>query len=362
LYIEDYFNRKVLKQAYLKSKYGVYHIIERVNFARMDATLRADINELFGVLVSEPTINMGKVVIDPFVNTLMDMQEEYFDIVKAHALNYDTLEIPEDYIAERKAMRSMITPEMRKLSINVKFVGMHGKGERITLANLFDFRMPIFYGTSEDESKLYESFDLYCKLFSEKHIMVHSINEYDYMTNKKVHIWKNRFWSANSAQIMFIQLAQNNVKYMRYCQNAIHINDFFRRMLHRKEDVIMKYFQVYQVIERFNNLQYYYRDANFVKIDETWGKHILTLKEYIKAIPEKAKDETIGKKKRELSKYFDIANIKLGKEEKKINKMIEDLEFLYEVNKEIMSFIDMPYSLSDLKPTQVDILKKIMVL
>jgi len=349
LYIEDDFNRKVLKQAYLKAEHTLYHIISRRNL--ITNTLRAEINELFGVSITAPT-SMG--VIDPFLQTIFDMQDEYFEIVKANAISYDNLVVPDYFVAERKAMRTMITAEMRKTSINVKFVGVSGKGDSIKLSALFDFRMPIFYGTAEDEGKLRESYTLYETLFDKNHIMMRYDNYGKF--------WKNTNYNQNKAGVMFIQLAVNNVKYMKYCQNAIHISNFFHKMLHRKEETIREYFQVYQLVEKYHDLPSLCKDENFVKISDSWGNHIKTLNAYIKSIPAKSKEDSIGRMKYTLSKYFDLTNIKMTKKQLEIVKMIEDLNFLHEINKQTLKYFNMPYNLSVIDDGLVKLLQANLVL
>jgi len=347
--IEGDFNRKVLKQAYLKSKYDTYFLISRRNLHTN--TVRADINQLFGVTITAPT-SIG--TIDPFMERMFKMQDEYFEIVQKCAPDYDDLEVPEDFIAERKAMRSQITEEMRKMTIAVKFVGQHGRGERVSLSALFDFRMPIFYGTADDEHKLKESVELYKTLFDNEQIMVH------YDTYGKT--FSNRSWSKQQPSIIFIQLANNNVKYMQYCQNAIPIKDFFWKMLHRKEAVIKQYFQVYQIVEKYHRLESLCKDEGVMKLSPVWGQHIKDLNAYIANIPAKAKDDTIGRMKYTLSRYFDLSDIEMNKEQNKVMKSIEDLKFFYDVNYPILQYLRVPNSLNYANDELITIMQKLMIL
>jgi hypothetical protein len=345
--VEGDFNRKVLKQAYLKHEHSVFNIISKRNL--VTATLRAEVNELFGVTIA-PTTVTG--VVDPLLQKLFNMQDDYFEIVQKHAPDYDDLVVPDDFIAERKAMRSQITAEMRKQTIAIKFAGTYGRGERVSLSALFDFRMPIFYGTAEDEYKLKEAVNIYNALFDDKHQMVH------YDSYGKT--FSNRNWNKQPQSIMFIQLANNNVKYMQYCQNAIPIKDFFWKMLHRKESVIKQYFQVYQIVDRYYHLENICRDENVDKLSPVWGQHIKDLKTYITNIPEKAKDDTIGRMKSVLSKYFDLSDIKMDKEQEGVMKAIEDLKFFYEVNYPVLQYLRVPSNLSYADAELIVIMQKLM--
>lgn len=351
LSIEGDFNRKVLKQAYLKDQYELYHIISRRNIVARHIV--SEINDLFGTNVMTAVDATGKL--DPFMKTIVDMQDEYFEIVQQYAEDYDDLIVPEDFIAERKARRKMITEEMRKMAITVKFVHQHGKGDKIILSTLFDYRQPIFYGTLDDASKLDQAYRLYELLFDEKLIATRF--------NGRSKKFEHSYDSREKGGIMFIQLAQGNVKYMQYCQNAMHIDSFFWKMLHRKEGVIRQYFQVYQLVEKYNNLPSLCQDEDFGKINAAWGKHIKKLNAYIKSIPEAAKDSSIGHWKGTLSRYFEgLYNIEMDKEQLKYVKMIEELRFMYDVNKPTLRYISMPYGFEHVDTDFIKLLQKVMTL
>ena len=161
---------------------------------------------------------------------------------------------------------------------------------------------------------------------------------------------------------MFLQLAQNNVKYMEYCYNAIHIDKFFVKMLYRKADVVKQYFQTYNLIEKYEQLGNLYQDDNFTRIDAVWGAKIQNLNQYINAIPEKAKDSTIGRYRYQLEKYFDLKNIEMTKEQKLIVKEIEEIAFLKQANEDILQYVYVRSDLENANPQLIKILKKVMAL
>jgi hypothetical protein len=283
------------------------------------------------------------------------MVDEYFEIVQQYAEDYDDLIVPEDFIAERKARRKMITKEMRKMAISVKLVHRYSKGYKVALSDVFDYRQPIFYGTQDDSSKLDQAYRLYELLFDEK-LIATRFNEH----TKK---FEHRYDSREKGGIMFIQLAQGNVKYMQYCQNAMHIDNFFWKMLHRKEGVIRQYFQTYHIVKKYNNLPLFCRDEFFGRVNEVWGKHIGELNKYIKTIPEAAKDSRISDWKDELSRYFEVLySIEMDKEQSKYAKMIDELSSMYDVNESTLRYINMPHDLEDADADLIEILKKLMTL
>jgi hypothetical protein len=354
LYITGDFNRKIVKQAYLKDTMEMYHIVSNRNLC--SSALLPEISELFNVHLDKTVDANGKPV--DFIQSLIDMQEEYFAIVQAHAKDYDTLEIPEDYIEARKN-KKVISPEMRNTTIPVRFVGSYGT-DRIKLDALFNYNMPIFYGTKEDESKLRDAINIYGILFNENDI-VYNYSSYD----KQFNTGRRGYRSSkpdSKRSIMFLQLAQNNIKYMEYCKNAIHIDKFFVKMLYRKEAVVRQYFQTYAMIEKYNNLGDFYQDDFFSRIDAVWGAKIQNLNKMIEAIPEKAKDSTIGYDRHRLGRYFNLEGIEMTKEQKAILKEIEEIEFLKQANAETLRFINLRNDLETANAELITILQKVMAL
>lgn len=85
LYITGDFNRKIVKQAYLKDTMEMYHIVSNRNLC--SSALLPEISELFNVHLDKTVDANGKPV--DFIQSLIDMQEEYFAIVQAHAKDYE---------------------------------------------------------------------------------------------------------------------------------------------------------------------------------------------------------------------------------------------------------------------------------
>ena len=357
LYITDVFNRKVLKQAYLKHTFELYHIISEINLCTHPEIL-SDIYDLFSVnlksVIDEKT---GKV--DSFIQTLIDMQKEYFTIVQAHAQDYDLLIVPEDFIEERKDRKSKITEEMRKLTIPVKFIEHYGR-DRVELSMLFDTRMQIFYGTQEDETKLSRASQIFSLLFDDS-LIVNGVN-YDKTFTKRSDCYDQKKKKNPNAGIMFIMLAHNNVKYMEYCHNANHINTVYDKLLYRKESIVKQYFQTYNTIEQYNSILELYKSKHFAKIDKKWGKKIDDLNAKIKAIPAKAKDNNIGNNRPLLGNYYKLNDIKPTKEQIVINKQIDEIKKLQALNTNVLRWVSMPYSFDKEHTELYKILGKIMVL
>jgi len=348
LYVEDEFNRKVVKQAYLKNKFNCYHIISKRNL--LDSYFRAEISELFNVHITETIDATGNVL--PYIQSLIEMQDEYFEIIKRVASNYDKLEVPEDFIVNRKRS-SLITKEMRNISIPVKFMGGNSK-KRIKLDTLFNYNMPIFYCTLENEKELQKAYNIYCVLFDNNS----PVNYVDYngeLCNRSKYYNKNK----NKKSIMFIMIANNNLKYMKYCKKAYKASDFYWKLLRRKESAIINYFQTKDIVEQWNCINNLYKSEVFSKVNGKWAKKSKEITEYVINLPV-SNDSELKYYKNDLSNYFDL-NVQKTYEQKRIEKMIDEFKELNKQNLNTLHFIDIPYDLKNTDKLFFEILKKVLV-
>jgi hypothetical protein len=339
------FNRKIVKQAYLKSEYGTYFMISKRNIH-----LRSDIADLFNVHLDSTLDKNGKPV--KFVRQLLDMQEEYFEIVCKFIKNYDKVDVPADFVAERKN-RQVVSKEMRAIKISMKIGGY--RNDNVPLGMLFDYEMPIFYGTQESEYTLKTAKRMYTVLFDAKAV-VNCYSDY-------YHKFENDYDrnSKNKKSIMFILLAKNNIKYMQYCKNAKPVEEFFTGMLKRKEDFVKNYFQTYDLLKDWENISPMYRSKAFTTVNAIWGRKIENVLTFIKSIKG---NDNLGNMKSELSRYFDLSKQKETAAQKIIRLQIKEIEKLEEQNREVLRYISFPYDWennTNKHQTFIDILQKVMV-
>lgn len=343
LYIEGEFQRKVAKQSYLKDTYTTYFIINRRNLTH--AFMRHEIAELFNVHIDKLIDDNGKT--DTFLQSLIEMQEEYWQIVVENTTNYDTVNVPVEYTIRKK--RNVMSEELRKQYIPAKLFGSWGKS-KIKLSSLFDFNSPIFYGVQEDEDKLSTAHHLY-KLLFDSDCVVSRYNEY-----------RNEFQrSENNPKkgIMFIMLSKSNVKYMEFCKNAMHVDKFYDKMLYRKANMVQTYFQTYNLVEKYNALGNLYKNENFTKIHALWGKKIKTVKTYINKIHGSKLD--LGSHRGQLSKFFNINNLPMSDEQRQIARQIDEIKELQNRNSNILYYINCYNNNGNIDSTLVDILSKVMI-
>jgi hypothetical protein len=350
-YISGDFNRKVVKQAYLKSINELYHIISKNRLDRV--AMLPDICDLFNVHLDSLIDANGKPV--DYVQSLIDMQDEYFIIVQKEAEDYDKLEIPDDFIIRRKNHKDILSKELRNSTIPVSFMGRHKS--RVKLDKLFNYDCPIFYCTQEDETKLRKAHDLFTTLFDDK-APVNYYSDYNDQFNNGYTRQNNK--CKNS--IMFIMLANNNIKYMGYCKKAKKVDEFFTGMLLRRESKVTNYFQTYDIVDEWSNVTALYKSPEFAKVSTKWAKSVKEVETFINTLPNKTKSSNFSYIKAELSKYFDLSNIKQTGEQKRICKLIANVLELQEANEGTLKHINLPYRMEEAKDDFFIILKKIMAL
>ena len=350
LYFEGEFSRKIVKQAYLKEEYETYYIINKRSIGNY---MRAEIADIFNVHLDTTIGDDGKPV--AYVQSLLDLQEEYMAMVRKYAQDYNTLEVPADFVASRKR-GSGITPELRKQTIPVKFIG--GTKDRVKLSTLFDYNMPIFYGTSEDDYALSNAVNLYRHLFDEETL----VSSVDYNDNLQTRVYRSRNDKNNKKSIAFIQIAVGNVKYMELCKNANHISTFFHKLLYRKEAKVLQYFQTYALLEKYNQIKDFYTKGFVDKLSTKWANRINAVKKFIETIPADVKQSDLRYQKSLLATFFKLNEIKQTKEQVLVMKKIETILELQEKNEKTLSFFNLPYNADYLTDEQITILATCLAL
>jgi hypothetical protein len=222
--------------------------------------------------------------------------------------------------------------------------------------------MPIFYGTQEDENKLQKAYNMFTALFDKS-----AVGYYDEYSNKFATGYNSRSYVKNGgtekkSSILFIVLATNNVKYMEYCKKAYKPDEFHAKMLYRKEDKVKSYFQTYDLKSAWDGIDEMYKCKGFAKVSSKWGNKVKEVADYLKTLPTITGNENIGYMKAELSNYFDLSNLKMTADQKKIAKLIDEVKKLQRDNHKIMEYIRLPYG-GELENTSlIDVLQKVMAL
>lgn len=350
-YVEDEFKRKVLKQGYLREEHDTYYIITRTNLLTRYG-IASDIADLFNVNIDKVVNDKG--VVDKFVQELLDMQEEYFELVRKNAIDYDLLEVPQDFIDSRKR-GSGISEDMRKQSIPVKFINGYSK-DRVKLSALFDYNMPIFYATTDEEYLGKKAANLYSLLFSKNNMVTHC----DYNGELRIRTSYNKENENPKNTIAFIQIAKNNVRYMKHCKNAKPVSMFFKTMLRRKEQFVQDYFQTIDIVRSFENIDKFYKEGFIDKVSDKWCKKINEVRDTLNNLPAEMRDEDLYYHKSTIQDNFEIKDSKPSPEIEKIKKTVDEIYALQEKNKKKLNYFDLPWNPENMEDGMIEILQVVM--
>ena len=318
-----------------------------------------DIADLFSVALDNVVDDKGVVM--PFVQSLIEMQDEYFEIVRSNTNDYDKVDVPQDFIDSRKRV-SGLTPELRKISIPVKFVNGYSR-DRVILSALLDYKMPIFYGTQDDSNELHRAARMYGLLFDDEGMisqcdynseLVTGRNRYGYRRNNKK--------DENKSSIIFMQIAQGNVKYMKHCKNAMHISQFKHKMLYRKEESVLQYFQMREAIEKYNELRSFFRDGLIDAVSKDWGAKVQEVSAFIKNMPKAAKNNSLQYQKENLRRYFKIDEVKPTAEQQEIMNKIQAILDLQEKNNKTLNYFRLPSYIQELDDELITLLQVALTL
>lgn len=303
--------RKRIKQSYLNSIHNQYFVIRRVDLLERTDEIYYD----FGFRATYPTVN-------DFINsndfqTIQNIQDEYFEIIKNNSEDYNEIVIPEDYKANYG--RKKINKDVLKMSIPVKF-GNRSTKQRIPMKVLMNFKGKIFYGTTDDEYTSNVASRLFGNLFDDKYI---------------ANYYRSRGFDKNES-IMFITVAKNNIKYIKYIKNAYPLSMFREKMLYRKTDKIISHFTNVEIKRLYDELEYFYTSDLFKSISPQLSNTVDNVMNYFDNIEI---IDSLSNHKEYLRGLIDINNIDKPAETKVVEKLILKLLDIQKNNENILQYI-----------------------
>jgi hypothetical protein len=219
------------------------------------------------------------------------------------------------------------------MTVPVKIFGGYHGGNRVKLESLFNLNAQIFYGVKEEDDMLRSSESIFDILFGSDLI----IKEYD----ERYHSFKQ----SGKKGVLFIRVSQGNLKYMQYCKNAKSISEFKDKIVRRKEDAVIEYFQSQRLIAEFNNIEKIYRSNGFKKLSPTWATKIDSIEAYVQKISNTKKEWS--RYNYELSRWFSFNNKPNTKEQKVYLKIIKDMVEMQVLNSDTMRYMSVPYNMDD---------------
>lgn len=340
-HIDGEFDRKVLKQAYLKSLNDRYYIIKKNDLSKLNMY---EINSIFGQDI--PIIIENGVALT-FTEILESMQEEYFGIITKNTENYDDLIVPDEFIASRK--RKKIGISDKETEISVKFINPDRYSDsykyKVKFTHFCEFKSTIFYGTTKDEYELKRNANIFKILFGTKTGIVTGFSP---QTKRNV-FGLNQGNADKTGQItglrgiMFLQISETNAKFFKLLDNAYHIDEFNDKMLKRKKDMVLTHFRTRPIFQKYELLEGLYRNKSFTTISPEWGAKINSVVDYVRFLEKRNTNiSEIANYESHLSKYFNIQNNQYNVKEKECFTNIEELLELQSNNESIVKYIRIP--------------------
>lgn len=330
-FINDEFERKIVKQAFLKEKHATYYMFEIKELA--DTYNATVISNLFNV--DDKIVNVdanGVSTPTAFIKNLKKMQEEYFEIVRRQCTDYDTLEVPQEFIDARK--HKGMSEEIKKMTIPVKIFGSYEANTRVKLEAMFKLNVPIYYGVKENDYELKHAQRMFAILFDDNNI----VKRYSEETHT--------FSQNGKKGIMFVRVSQGNLKYMQMCKQARPIKEFNTKIMHRKADEVIEYFQGQELISKFQYVPDLYKSKGFKTLAPAWAERINAIEElYIKL--NTPKKHGWSGNKYELAQHYQLDIVTYTKEQKHYVKMIDELQKMVNLNNNTLEYINIPYRLDN---------------
>jgi len=355
-YVEGEFKRKMIKQSYLKYYHKSYFIITKKNIHN-----KYVFNVIADTLKIAPeTFNVKEGEEHPLLQTFLDLQEEYMDIIREHCTDYDTFEVPEDFKVNHFSRGRGLTKEMLKTHIPV-VIHPTGHKEKISIKTLLNFSNYIFYGEHDESNDVNKHAFLLRSLFIENNVDVVSRINWD----GSFVGYKDETENDAKNLILFITMSKANIKkYVKYFKNARHYTESLD-LIKRKKSIVEKIFLGEKFMDKYEEMPHFYKRENLLSmLNSNWYKKLLKIK--------KRREEYLIVKKTPLTNYKEELlaifgmedNFKLPKEDKEVFDLIDKFVKLHEKNKEALKWIELPYGdePSNYDQSLIDnVLKKILV-
>ena len=220
-FVENDFNRVVLKQAYLKSLHSSsnrFYIVSPKNISNSDdmekLMLRLGCKEKLNPLGISSIKNIipEKTAIKLINSLKKDVLKKVFKLSK----NYEKLIVPQDFIDNRKKKR--LNKNILNETFPIKIMGSYdGFSKKVKLNELKNFSGRIFYGTIEDEKQLRKAHQFARSVIIDPN--GRSIHGHSLVPSSK--------YFPNKG-LIFIRISKANIKYMKLLnRNVQPINRFY---------------------------------------------------------------------------------------------------------------------------------------
>jgi hypothetical protein len=368
-YAGTVFNRKVIKQGYLKDLHSRFHIVTFRNPFN-DNNLVYEITRLFNCKESD-LYNYGDATKDSgyrektlsdFGEKVLEIGENLEKIIEKYLKKYDDIVVSDEFLAERKKSREKKSFSKQSLVVSAIGESYFSTKTRIEFSKLDNFKGRIFYCTYDEEYLMRSYLRMFKKLFPKAGI--YDVSSY-YGINFREY-WNND--DANKdAKFLFVRVSKANLKYMVALENANPIKDIVQILFRRKADELETFLKYNDLFKKYRLIDSSYRADYMQEINKMFSNKIKLIDkkmETYKNIKFSCHFETINDLD-SLKTMLGVDNVQHN--DKDIDKLIKRIDGAVNIiRKNNIIFEDLRFELSDLRYThryeqRINMLKKLMV-
>ena len=332
--------KRNIKLNYLKYIHTTFHLISKRKISL------ESIKSHFNYSVSELAVidDKGNTTYSSIYDDILDILNDYETIVESKIKKYDDVVVSQSYLDSIKKKRNFIKGS---LVINIVTKGGAVNKSTIELTELAKFKGTIVYGNPDELYELKNATRAFGTLFS---------------PNAEVVKWKsyNGFESENKRSnqhhmVLFICVANGNIKKLASIEDTIHVSEMYNRFFHRKEDNVLLGKYVSDINDKLIDLDNFYKNNKLDLVYPILSSYVEEIRRFIN---KNRSVLNLNSNRWDFSRYYDYSKFKKTNEHKKLEKMFEGLNYIQELNKEILAC----FRSDDLtNKTLVDLLKKSLV-
>lgn len=348
------FKRKIVKQAYLNYVHDKnfvimkpYQIFGDDNVRKLEAIKLA-----FGCTEEDKTLfTMNNVISAKKAERLLKgFHKELKAWVAKLFDSYDEIDVPQDFIDARKMEK--LSKEILKTTIPLRNNGGSGYKSRVSIENIMKFKGRIFYGDTSKEDIVRDGSNIYQSMFGTKKL--------DGVTGYGRGFDKGK-------GVAFVSCATTNIKFLKMCPNAYHIDLLYPILLRRKMINPANIEAATKFVNRYSDLSELYK-GNFGKINTKVVRYKIEVEKEVEELKKYSRYSNINFDHYLITKYVNI-NTKAKKT--LVIKTTKKLDYLLKIdakNKDIINWFNLPYmyynegvKFEDKHDGLVALLKKVMV-
>lgn len=309
------------KLGYLKEKHGVFHLLtkKKVSLEAIKLNFQLQISDL-ATFDKDEKVTGNSALYD----TILDLFNEYYKIVESKFKKYEDFEVPQSYLDSIKVKRNYVKGNM---VINIVTPNGNVNRETIQLKDLAQFKGTIVYGNPDETNKVQNASCAFHTLFSKT-------SGTESVKTKQYNGFKSESHSPSQhKKVLFIYVAKGNIKKLVNIEDTVHVSEMYNRFFYRKEDKVFLGRYLADLKDRFNKLESFYLSSDLEMIYPTLAEHVKTIRAVLSMNYNLTR---LDESKYIYNQYFDFSKFKMGAEHKKLEKMLKHLNYINELNSEVL--------------------------